>query len=443
MDAVTGETVDLLQHLIRNACVNDGSPGSGGEHRSVDLLADYFGGSGLELRTFEPAPGRASLLTSIPGSDPGAPTLLWLAHTDVVPVNRERWRHDPFGAELIDGEVWGRGAIDMLNLTASMAVALRRLARTGFRPKGSLHYLAVADEEAGGKFGAGFLTAHPPDGFKVDYVITESGGFPMPSPAGIRLPVVVAEKGPNWCHLRVRGTPTHGSMPVGADNALVKAAEVVRGLDRYRPATRVVDAWQRFVQGMSFPAEMAEALLDPARLESSLEIFPPGMRRWAHACTHTTLAPTGMRAGSKMNVIPDLVDIEVDIRSLPTQTYAEIRATLDEALGSLAGEVEIVTLADDGPTASPIDTPLWDSLQRVTETFYRGSRLVPMMLPGTSDARFFRRQGAVGYGAGLFSERLSLDDLATMGHGDNERIDVDSLRMCTELWVSLAHDFLV
>src|ERR1700756_5736679 len=118
-----GEVVELLQQLIRNACVNDGSPTSGGESRSAELLRSYLEGSGVDLQTFEPLPGRGSLVASLPGRDPAAPRLLLLGHTDVVPANAERWRHDPFGGELIDGEVWGRGSLDMLSLTASMAVA--------------------------------------------------------------------------------------------------------------------------------------------------------------------------------------------------------------------------------------------------------------------------------------------------------------------------------
>src|ERR1700722_2794555 len=151
----TAEVTDLLQQLIRNACVNDGSVGSGHETRSVDLLRSYLGDAGLDSETFEPAPGRTSLVARIEGSDPQAPTLMLMGHTDVVPANPAGWRRDPFGGELIDGEGWGRGAVDMLNLTASMAPPVRHLAQRGFRPRGTLIYLAVADEEALGAWGAG------------------------------------------------------------------------------------------------------------------------------------------------------------------------------------------------------------------------------------------------------------------------------------------------
>ena len=177
-----------------------------------------------------------------------------MGHTDVVPVNQASWRHDPFGAEVVDGEVWGRGAVDMLNLTASMAVASKRFAQSSTRPRGTLIYLAVADEEALGTHGAKWLVDNEPDAVRADYVVTESGGYRLPlgSPSGPKLPIVVAEKGTYWCRIRIRGTPGHGSMPFRTDNALVKAAEVVRRIHEYRPQTKILDLWRRFVQGASF-----------------------------------------------------------------------------------------------------------------------------------------------------------------------------------------------
>src|SRR5262245_63020197 len=188
------EATELLRTLIRNGCVNDGTPGSGNEARSVDALEDFFAGSGVALERHESLPGRMSLIARIEGREPAAPRLLLMGHTDVVPVNPSGWQRDPFGGDLVDGVVWGRGAIDMLNLTATMAVAARRLARTGFRPRGTLTYLAVADEEAGGTHGAGYLTERFPERVATDYVVTESGGVPIPTPSGPMLGVAVGEK---------------------------------------------------------------------------------------------------------------------------------------------------------------------------------------------------------------------------------------------------------
>jgi acetylornithine deacetylase/succinyl-diaminopimelate desuccinylase-like protein len=439
---MTSEVTDLLQHLIRNACVNDGTASSGHEARSADLLATYLEGSGLDLERYEPAPGRTSLVTRIEGSDPTAPTLLLMGHTDVVPVNPDGWRHDPFGGELIDGEVWGRGAVDMLNLTASMAVATKRLARDGFRPRGTLVYLAVADEEALGSLGADHLVQHEADAVRADYVVTESGGIPIPSPTGLKLPVIVAEKGSHWAKLRVSGTPGHGSQPYKTDNALVTAAAVVQRIAEYQPATEIHDTWRRFLEGMEYPPEVVDPLLDPATFREACDGLPVGMGRQFHACTHTTFAPTIAHGGTKINVIPDRVDLEVDIRTLPGHGEAEVRAMLDEALGELAPKVELVAAQDDPSTASPTDTPLWDSLGRVTQAFYEGSKIVPFMTVGATDARFFRRIGTTSYGFGLFSTALSFEDYGSMFHGDDERVDVESLELSTDMWEALARDLL-
>ncbi|MGH2554213.1 MAG: M20/M25/M40 family metallo-hydrolase [Actinomycetota bacterium] len=445
MAEIVPEVTDLLQQLIRNACVNDGTMESGGEVRSVDLLSSYLEGAGSDIERFEPVPGRASLVTRIEGSDPHAPSLLLMGHTDVVPVNAERWRRDPFGGELVDGEVWGRGAVDMLNETSSMAVAFRRLAQEGFKPKGTLSYLAVADEEALGTWGADWLLENQADSVKADFVVTEFGGFrmPLPSTSGPKLPIMVGEKGSYWCAIRVRGTPGHGSMPYRTDNALIKAAEVVRRIAEYQGETTIVDAWKGFVDKADLPPDMASLLLDPEKIREFYETNPDvGLARMVHACTHTTFAPTMMHAGIQTNVIPDSVELQVDIRTLPGVTGEDVEKMLGEALGDLRGDVEIVAQDDNPATASPIDTALWESIRRVIEGLVPGATTVPFLVVGATDARFFRRAGSVAYGAGLFSEKIPFAEFASMFHGDNERIDQESLRLSTEFWIALAKDLV-
>jgi acetylornithine deacetylase/succinyl-diaminopimelate desuccinylase-like protein len=435
-DDPTGAATALLRDLIRNACVNDGRPESGEEVRSSDLLTGYLEGSGLDLEHYEPQPGRRSLLAKIEGSDPNAPSLLLMGHTDVVPVNPDGWTRDPFGAEIVDGMIWGRGAVDMLNLTATMAVAFRRLADSGFRPKGTISYLAVADEEARGIWGADWLVEHQLDDVKADYVLTESGGFQVPGAHGTRLPVMVEEKGTYWSKITVRGTPGHASSPYRTDNALVKAAEVVRRLAEFHAPTELSGTWQRLVQGLGLP----EQLLQEEGFRDYVDDLPLGLARIAYSCTHTTFAPTVVHGGTKTNVIPDRVDLEVDIRTLPGTTGEQAHALLLEALGDLAGEVEIDS-ADDPSSRSPVDTPLWDALSRVSGRLCKGSALVPWLMTGATDNRFFRRAGSVGYGFGLFSERLRFEDYATMFHGNDERVDQESLKLSTELWLAVAQEF--
>lgn len=439
---VARESADLLSHLIRNACVNDGTPESGYESRSADVLAQYLGDTGLELERFAARPGRDNLVARIEGSDPNAPTLLLMGHTDVVPVNIDGWRRDPFGGEIVDGEIWGRGAVDMLNLTATMAVAFRSLARSGFTPKGTLVYLAVADEENLGTWGAEHLLERETDAVRADYVVTEAGGFQMPNPRGPRLPVIVGEKGSYWCRITVRGTPGHASQPFRTDNALVTAAEIVRRLAEYRPPTMIHDTWRRFIEGVDFGSEWNARLLDEHTLHDFCEELPVGLARQAHACTHTTFSPTIIHGGSKTNVIPDRVDIEVDIRTLPGQRASDVRAMLDDVLGDLAQHVEVTPFDENESTSSPTETPLWDAMERSASQLVEGSALVPFLTVGATDARFFRRSGSIAYGFGLFSRKLSFDDYASMFHGNDERVDIDSLVLSTRLWELLARDLL-
>jgi acetylornithine deacetylase/succinyl-diaminopimelate desuccinylase-like protein len=445
-DQRAGETVELLQQLIRNRCVNDGTVGSGQEVRTSDVLRAYLQGGGLDVEVYEPegAPGRASLVARIEGSDPTAPTLCLMGHTDVVPVTPAHWTRDPFGGELVNGEVWGRGAVDMLNLTASQAVALRTLARRpgGWRPRGTLVYLACADEEAGGTLGAGHVCGRHWDALRADYLLTENGGMVNAHGDQLSVTVHVGEKGVAWRRLRVRGTPGHGSMPFGSDNALVKAAHVIGRLADYRPAPYVDDLWGAFVRSLGLEPAVQSALLDPARVDGAIAALPRGLARSAWSATHTTFAPTMCRGGVKTNVIPDVVDIEVDIRTIPGDSEDEVRRHLDKALGDLAEEVAVERLFSKPASMSPTGTPLWDTLGRVVAAHYPGARLLPKLIVGFTDAPYFRERGAVAYGFGLFSRALTAEALGARFHGNDERIDVESLGLTTQAWLEVCELFL-
>src|SRR5947208_2544335 len=440
----TGEVTELLQNLIRNRCVNQGTQESGEEIKNADLLATYLEGAGLDLQRYEPLPGRASLVSRIEGSDPSAPSLCLMGHIDVVPVSPAGWERDPFGGELVDGVVWGRGAVDMLNTTSSMAVAFKKLASQGFRPRGDLIFFAAPDEEALGQHGAKWMTENEPDAVRADYCITEFGGmrFPVPTEGGAKLPVMVGEKGTYWCTLRVRGTPGHASMPLRTDNALVTAAEVVKRIADFQPKTEIHDVWRAFVERMQFPEDMGKALLDPDAFQQLSENLPVGLARMLSACTHTTFAPTIMHGGMKTNVIPDTVDLQVDIRTLPGYSGDDVRAQLKEALGDLFDKVTIIADSDSPSNASKMDTPLWDTLRKVSRALVPDSDTVPFLIVGATDARFMRNLGAVSYGYGLLSERIPFNEFAQMFHGDNERVDQESLRLSTELWKVTAMEFL-
>jgi acetylornithine deacetylase/succinyl-diaminopimelate desuccinylase-like protein len=442
-DALAAETTELLQELIRNACVNDGRPESGEEVRNSDLLQSYLEPVVGEMQHFEPTPGRRSLVARIGGADPSSPSLCLMGHTDVVPVTPEGWQRDPFGGELVDGEVWGRGAIDMLNLTSSMAVALRRLAEEGFRPRGTLLYFAVADEEAAGVHGAQWMAENNYDVIKADYVLSESGGIYQATDAGPRITLTTGEKGVAWRRIRVTGTPGHGSMPYGSDNALVKAASVIARLATFRPETRINDTWRAFAEVLDVPADVRAALVDPdLAFDACARIEDPRIAKLAHACTHMTFSPNVVHGGVKTNVIPDIVDVEVDIRVLPGETPADVATNIAAALGDLASSVEVTTIHHSNPTSSDFDTRLRRVLESVVRQTYPEASLVPRMTTGGTDLRFYREKGAVGYGFGLFSRNLSGSDFAERFHGHNERVDIESLGLTTEMWIQVVKELL-
>ena len=440
----TGPTTELLQALIRNACVNDGTPDSGEETRNSDLLVGYLEGAGIEVERYEPTPGRVSIVGRIEGSDSHAPSLCLMGHTDVVPVHEEGWREDPFGGELIDGEVWGRGAVDMLNITASMAVVVRRLAESGFRPRGDLIYFAVADEEAGSAHGARWMADHHPAAIRADYVLTENGGIHSGPADAPYIGVNVGERGVAWRRLTVRGTPGHGSMPFRKDNALVAASQVVARLAEYRPRPVVTELWRERVHTMNVPDDLRAALLDPARIDDVLDDLPsvPAAAH-LHACTHTTFSPNLVGGEDmKVNVIPDKVVVEVDVRTLPGEGPDEVDAHLRAALGELYARVEVEPMMDDRASISRTDNPLWDALARAVNGPFPTARLSPQLSVGFTDARVFRDLGSIAYGAGLFSPSLDAADFGARFHGHDERIDVESLALTTALWHHVATDLL-
>lgn len=435
------DAVELLSALIRNQCVNDATVGSGGELRSVETLAAYLPTTGHDQVVVEPEPGRGSMVCRIEGSDPTAPGLTLMGHLDVVPVaDPSRWQHDPFGGELIDDVVWGRGAVDMLDVTTAMAAAFKRLVDRGVRPRGTLTFLAVADEEALGTYGAQYLTEREPDLVATDVVLTELGGmrYPHGTADAPIMPVMVGEKGTYWCTLRVRGTPGHASMPLRTDNALVTAAEVVRRLHAYAPQPVMHETWRAFVTASGLPDEMVATLLDAGRLEAFLAEAPLGEARMFHACTHTTFAPTILKAGVKTNMIPDSAELQVDVRTLPGHGATEVRAMLAEALGDLWDRVDVVADAESLASTSRPDGRVIDAIGRVTANIVPGARTVPSMLVAATDARHFRRVGAQCYGVGLKSDRIPYERFVTMFHGDNECVDVETVHMQIDYFEQLA-----
>ena len=429
------EEVAILQTLIRNACVNDGSA-EVSEEANADDVHSVLSGCRLDIEVFDAAPGRRSIVARLPGSNPAAPALMLLGHIDVVPVLPDRWTHDPFGGELIDGFVWGRGSLDMLGHVATMSLALRDHARVGRRGGGDVVLAAVADEEAFGAHGAGWLVDHAADAVRADWVITETGGTAIPSQDGPRLSVLAAEKGAWRVRIIVAGEPGHASMPFGSVNALTVAAQVCTRLAEHEPAVRITQPWREFVEG-GWDERIRPLLLDSDRVDATVALLPSFAARAVHALTRMTATVTSIGAEGSSNTIPGAAAIDVDVRVLPGQDADDVEQFISEALGSLRHDVQVELASGFGATSSPRGTPLWDLIQRAARVQRPGAVLVPTMAPGMTDARFFRDRGATAYGFGMYGERFPVPELHTMLHGDDERVDVESLHSMRSLWTTV------
>ncbi|XPP27328.1 MAG: M20/M25/M40 family metallo-hydrolase [Leucobacter sp.] len=427
MSSSTSDTVKLLRELIREACVNDGTAESGQEVRAVRVLqrflAEAIGSGAIETQVFEAAPGRASLIARLRGTDPEAPVLGMIGHLDVVPVDADGWSRDPFGGDLIDGEVWGRGAVDMLYLTAAFACALRDAALAPTPPRGGLVLLAVADEEAGGDYGLRWLLREHPEAFGVTEAISESGGMRM----GAHVAIDVAEKGSAGRRLVVRGIPAHASIPYGAQNAALQVGEVLRRLARVEPAIQLSGLWEAFVSARIDDPALAERLRDPVRIDTAIAELG-GIAGYAHAISRITISPTILEAGVAHNVIPGEARIDLDIRTLPGTTDAQVDELLAEMLGDLADEVEIQHLRGWPATSSPTGTPLFSAIEQGIAAA-DGSRVVPILAAGGSDARHLRMLGIPAYGFGLLSGDWSYERYRERIHAHDERIDVESVAL--------------
>ncbi|WP_311389161.1 M20/M25/M40 family metallo-hydrolase [Corynebacterium haemomassiliense] len=433
--SLTDDTLALLQSLIRNGCVNYFSADSGQEATNADTLEAFFAGTDVLVERYEPHPGRVSISFTVEGTDPSAEPLTLLGHTDVVPVDEDKWTTAPFGGELIDGRVFGRGATDMLYITAAMAACMRDVAR-GERPRGTLTFVGCADEEARGGLGAKWLAEHGKFSWK--NCLSEEGGSHIPVVDGSdALVVVVGEKGAGQRRLTVHGDAGHGSAPYGRDLAVAKIAEVARRVAAIEPEVRADDIWEGYVRAWKFDPATEAALLRGEGYEAFGQL-----ESYSHAMSHLTISPTVLRAGNGINVLPSEAWLELDIRPLPGQTQEEIDSLLRSALGELADEVEITHLITENGTVSPTSGPLYDAICQTFDEFFPGVPVVPTIAAGGSDLRFARRKGGVGYGFALHAREETLGSVLGQLHSHDESVAVEDLDLTVRAYRSLIRRFV-
>jgi len=413
---VSSEVAELLQRLIRIDSTNP----PGNETAAAELLRGYLEAAGVECALYARVPERANLVARIRGRGDG-PSLALLSHTDVVLAVAAEWERDPFGGELVEGEVWGRGALDMKGEVAASAVAMASLARDGWRGSGDLVFVAAADEEVGAGFGLQWLVDAHPDAVRTDFSVNEGGGERIEVGGRAAYLCSTAEKMSSPFVLRVHGRSGHASMPSIADNALVKAAPLVARLGEFAVEPQLIPEVEAFFAAVDGAAPSAQDALAAARGLSPLaaEVVEPllGM----------TVSPTKAHASDKRNVIPALCEVTVDVRLLPGQTPEQAEAALRAWLGP--GEYELVNTERQGGTRSPIGGPLWDAVTSFVEREEPGAVAAPTCVAGFTDSHWVREAfGTVAYG--FFPSRaLDPQVAARLIHSANERVPVDDLEL--------------
>jgi acetylornithine deacetylase/succinyl-diaminopimelate desuccinylase-like protein len=420
--AAEDEVVELASELIRIDTTNTGDPDTvTGEREAAEYVAAKLSEVGFEIEMVESgAPRRDNVFCRLPGADPGRGALLVHGHLDVVPADPAEWSVHPFSGAVQDGYVWGRGAIDMKDMVAMTIAVARRFKRDGVTPPRDLVFAFLADEEAGGEYGAQWLVRNRPDLFEgCDEAVGEVGGFSLTVAEDQRVYLIeTAEKGIAWMRLNARGKPGHGSF-LHDDNAVTKVAEAVARLGNHTFPLTLTDTVRAFLEQMS---QLTGLEFPEDDLEGSLRKLGP-LSRIVGATVRDTANPTMLKAGYKANVIPSNAEATVDCRVLPGRQDAFLRE-VDELLGPDVSREWITNLP---PLETTFDGPLVEAMAAALRTEDPGSRTVPYMLSGGTDAKHFAELGMRCFGFAPL--RLPPDlDFASLFHGIDERVPVDALR---------------
>lgn len=431
--ALQAEATSLLRALLR---IDTSNP-PGGETPAALLLKDYLERAGVECELVARYPDRANLIARIPGTS-GDPSLAFLGHTDVVPAEAKDWQHPPFSGHLdADGFVWGRGAVDMKNQTASRAVAMAVLARSGFRPAGDLLFIAQADEEDGTHAaGLQWLRDERPD-IGCDYSIDEGGGARLELTDGrIVAPINTGEKATLPVLVTALGEAGHASTPTSGANAVPRLARLIEHLAGYRTARRELPETRQLLEVLVGDFDDLEGAIDRASKLHPLFVDE------LPALFGTTIAPTRLYGSSARNVMPGRASVECDCRLVPGTTAAELEAELRAALGDdLPYELEFLEPAKGGSVA-PTATPLFEVCQDFLDEHDRGAALLPTISAGFTDSHFMREAfGTVAYG--FWPMRHTPLDVYDVGiHNKNERIHSADLAYATRFHIFAAQRLL-
>ncbi|WP_159616465.1 M20/M25/M40 family metallo-hydrolase [Arthrobacter zhaoguopingii] len=422
------EVVRICQELIRIDTSNFGDNAGPGERAAAEYTAGLIEEVGLATEIFEAAPGRASVIARMEGTDSSLSALVVHGHLDVVPAQKEDWSVDPFSGEERDGLIWGRGAVDMKDMDAMILSVLRHLQRSGTRPRRDLIFGFFADEEAGGKYGASWLVDNKPGVFDgATEAISEVGGFSATIGGQRTYLLQTAEKGISWLRLLAHGRAGHGSQ-INTDNAVTRLARAVTRIGEYPWPIELTPTTRQFLDGVT---ELTGVEFDPDNPELLLAELGT-VARFVGATLQNTANPTMLKSGYKHNVIPGTAEALIDVRTLPGQQEKVL-----DIVRELAGAgVEVSYAHQDVSLEVPFSGNLVDSMIDALHGEDPGAKVLPYTLSGGTDNKSLSRLGITGYGFAPLQLPDELD-FTGMFHGVDERVPADSLRFGTRVLARL------
>ena len=439
VDAARNEIIELEQALVRIPSVNTGVMPTGDETPVCEYVRDWLAQDGIEAEILEATPGRGNLIARVEGRS-GKPGLMFMSHTDVVPVeDEEKWRFPPFSATVADDRIYGRGASDCKGLLTAQMMAIRLLRRNGIELEDTLILASGADEEHGGRYGFGWLAEHHPDKIMAPVAVNEGGGTPIEAAGGLTYTLGIGEKGRLQIEIDVKGSSAHASMPWLGTNAMYRLSQVVRRIEEYEPERDT--STSLFDHLSSFAIEHRPSPENVDRIIEEVEPSNPRFASMLRALSRMTLTPTMVRGGIKSNSVPEQIRLTCDVRTLPHQDEEYVRSQLTEILEGIPGvEVSIDYMAV--PNSSPFDTDFSQFIQRVTAQALgrHDIQWVPAISNGFTDSRFTRPLGITTYG--FSGEHPDDDPLLSRIHGTDESVGIRSLVSGTKIMLALACDLL-
>ena len=439
VDAMEGEIIALEQDLVRIPSVNTGFMPTGDETPVCELAQHFLAQDGIESEILESAPNRGNLIARLEGRS-GKAGLLFMSHTDVVPVEDEaKWQFPPFSATIHEGRIFGRGASDCKGLLTCQLMAARLLKRNGIALEDGLILAAGADEEHGGRYGFGWLADNHPEKLAAPFAVNEGGGTPVKAAGALTYILGVGEKGRLQVEIDIKGTSSHASVPWQGANALYRLSAALNSIEGYSPerdtSTAIFDYLSTFaIEDRPSPSNVDSIIAD---IESDNPRFASMLR----ALSRMTLTPTMVRGGIKSNSVPESIRLTCDVRTLPHQDDQYVRDQLDQVLADIPGvSYEIDYMAR--PNSSPFESDLSTSLQSVTARALQRDDIqwVPAISNGFTDSRFTRPLGTITYG--FTGSHPDDDPMLNYTHGTNESVGIKSLISGTKIMLGIACDML-